>query len=114
MSLIAKPIFTQVTGTNNTAISVTQVTDALNSFTIILESIGGSFASQNYTIEVSDDSTNFTVLRQVNLGTSNTTNNSFDQNNQSVFGNPLHFRYVKITIPTLGSGIKGKITFSGR
>jgi hypothetical protein len=114
MSLIAGPIFEQVLGENNSTVSIIVKTTALSGMTTIFESIGGNFNNQNYTIEVSDDKINWILIRNVDLGQLNVITNSFSIDNQSVFSNPLHFRYVRFSVIGLGSGIKCRVTVGGR
>ena len=67
---------------------------ALNLITVIVESSNGNLDGNSYDIFVSNDRNNFHYLRSVSMsGTS--TNNSFSQDNQSVFGNVLSFNFVK-------------------
>lgn len=114
MSLIAGPTFDQILGENNSTVSLIVKTTSLSGMTVIFESIGGNFNDQNYTIEISDDKINWVSIRSVGLGQSNITTNSFSIDNQSVFSNPLHFKYIRFSVIGLGSGIKCRITVGGR
>ena len=114
MTLVNQGVFLQILGSTNQSVSLPVPTIGLQGISVIFESVGGSFNGQDYTIDVSNDETNWTTLKLVSLGSGTSQINSFGLDNQSVFANPLHFKIIRFTIPSLGSGIKGKITVGGR
>lgn len=114
MTLVNQGVYLQILGNTNQLVSLSVPTYGLTGISVILESVGGNFNGQEYVIEVSNDEKNWTTLKTVSLGSLTSTINSFNLDNQSVFANPLHFRIIRFTIPSLGSNIKGKITVGGR
>ncbi|GEM_PF-1875756 len=84
---------------------------------ILVASSGGNFASQNMTVEVSPDSTNWTTIdSSLSLGTGTSFAKQYDNTHlgATLAVNPAAFPYVRITIPALGTGISAIATCSSK
>ncbi len=85
---------------------------ALNLISVIIESSNGNLDGNVYEIWVSNDNNNYHYLRSVPMqGTS--TNNSFGEINQSVFGNILSYNFLKIKTAAI-PGVQISVIISGR
>jgi hypothetical protein len=116
MTLNATPNSASVTSDPNSEVSLKFSTRGLSAISIIICAEGGEFNNQSYVIYVSntDIDADFIRLREVQLGYKNLVSNSWTRKNQLYHGSPLHYEFVKITVPALGSSVRSKILESGR
>lgn len=111
----------RIVGSNNTQLQFSFETFNITKLSITLESSGGSFASQNVTVDVSEDNSNW-----VNLSSSGFT---LPSGGGAVLHtkrylaadtttpppvNLLDFQYVRFTVPALGGGISCIFTYGGK
>jgi hypothetical protein len=116
MTLNSTPNSAFVTSEPNSEVSLKFATRGISAISIVICAEGGNFNNQSCTIYVSngDIVSDFIKLREVQLGYKNLVSNSWTRKNQLYHGSPLHYEFVQITVPALGSSVRSKILVSGR
>lgn len=114
MSLESSPYYDEITGTPNSQVSLICQTNSLNSISVLLMAINGSFQNQTYTIEVSNDKAKWYKVREIDCGIGTSVDNNFNQFNNGAFLSILDFHYVKFVLPPLGENVSGCIICSAR
>ena len=111
MSVNNAPASYEIVGETNEATYLIVTMDGINTLSVILECIGGSFDNETYSIHVSHNREDWTKVFDLLLGYEVTTTNSFSYN--SPLNLILLFRFVKFSVPKLNNR-SSKITVSAR
>lgn len=113
MSLNATPEFASITGELSKPVSLEYQTTSLKAISVVIETLKNSFNNEMVSIEVSNDRQNWMFLKEITLGAKDSINFSITHNNQSVFGSPLHFHFIRFSVPAI-EDVAVKIVCSGR
>lgn len=104
-----------ITGSVNTQLQFSFETFNVVRLSMMFNSVGGNFAAQLITVEVSEDNTNWVSAGEdFNFGSTNRFTKRYvalPNDNQTT--RMLDFQYVRFTIPALGSGISCVVTYGG-
>lgn len=106
-----------VSAANTQQIFTISVED-LEELSIVFAASGGAgvFASQNATIEISNDNATWISVDTVGLGTGNKLGKFYNENNKAttVPVNIMAYPYIRVTVPAIGVSIVTTCTWSGK
>jgi hypothetical protein len=111
MSINNSPASYEIVGETNEATNLVITIDGINTLSVILEYIGGSFDNEIYSIYISNDGEDWIKIYDLSLRYNVATTNSFPYNN--AMNGILFLRFERFSVQRLENR-RSKITVSAR